>query len=136
MTITLTEDEWQVGETKTLTCDLEFDTGTFEAASYSFILPGSGELDNVIWTSSDESVLTIDEGVAEFVGYGQSMITLNYDGRIDRYTVNVKMATESADDSDDYFLSSNDDFYDSFSSDGGTGYSDFPDIVYLSLIHI
>lgn len=134
LSIMMDETEFEIGEEKTLTCDLFFNTGSMSGVNHSFVLP-SGDVGEINWQSSDEEVVSIIEDShevikAKFVSYGSATLTAVYSDVSDDVTVDSKMKTQEAKDSDDYFISSDDDLEDHFAADGGYGLSSFPKIVY------
>ncbi|EKD50134.1 MAG: Cell surface protein [uncultured bacterium] len=127
--ITTNDTLWEVGDTVTLRCSLDFaNSGLIQNVSSIFYL--GSELQNVSWTSSDNAVVSINQGKASFVGYGISLITASYQDQSDQIEVVVKMKSEAPDDASDSFLNEGDVLTDNFGPNSGYGYADFPDIVY------
>lgn len=132
--IDLDQGEYEMGEERTLTCDLSFDTGTVESVNDAFVFP-SGGVGHVEWQSSDEDVISIIEDdnhviKARFHSYGSATLMATYADENDEVALESKKARAEPADTDDYFISSDDVTDDDFAADGGYGLASFPEIIY------
>lgn len=132
--IDLDQGEYEMGEERTLTCDLSFDTGTVGSVNDAFVFP-SGGVGRVEWQSSDEDVISIIEDgnhvvKIRFNSYGNATVTATYADENDEVVLASKKARAEPSSADDYFISSDDVCDDHFSADGGYGSASFPEIIY------
>lgn len=58
-------------------------------------MPNNLKLDNIEWSSSDESICKVSNGRLTFHGVGQAIITLQCEGIVKEITVNVKSSSNS-----------------------------------------
>lgn len=132
--INLDQVEYEMGEERTLTGDLSFDTGNVTDVNDRFLLP-SGGMGNVEWQSSDTDVISIIEDSnhvikARFDSYGIATITATYGDVSDAVILASKIPREEPSSANDYFISSDDDCDDDFAADAGYGAASFPEIIY------
>ncbi|OGQ07614.1 MAG: hypothetical protein A3G32_02710 [Deltaproteobacteria bacterium RIFCSPLOWO2_12_FULL_40_28] len=121
------EDEQTSGSEASLFCDVTFNGGTVSNASGDFVSPG-GQIYSIIWSSSDESIFSIDENTVNFLVYGEATLQAEVDGMSTTQEIAVKMSTEWAATSTDYFLSSNDEF--TLTEETNGGYGSYPNALY------
>lgn len=121
------EDEQAAGSEAPLFCDVTFNSGTISNASGDFVSPG-GQIYSIQWSSSNESIFLIDEEMIHFMSYGEANLEAEVDGVTTNQNISVKMSTEWALTSEDYFLSSNDEFTITDGVNGG--YGSYPNALY------
>ena len=129
--ITLLSDAtpWLVGETKTLSCDLQFDSGLVHAVSNDFVTP-LGNRGILSWSSSDASLVSIQQGIATLRGYGSVTITASFQGLSSHLQKFIKMQRTTPNPSSGAFVGSDDVATITYGINSGYGANLFPNIIY------